>query len=85
MVENTHTHNIILQLFTCPPLLPNFSFLHQSFITLFLHQIIMDQDDIPKIFKDMRFYVQAINHRKREELSLKLKVRLTLAVLFLDM
>ena len=39
----------------------------------------MDRNEAPKIFKDMRFYVQAINHSKREELVLKLKVRLTLA------
>jgi hypothetical protein len=38
----------------------------------------MEQDDTPNIFKDMRFYVQAINHSKREELALKLKVGLTL-------
>jgi hypothetical protein len=38
----------------------------------------MEPDDTPKIFKDMRFYVQAINHSKREELALKLKVGLTL-------
>jgi hypothetical protein len=39
----------------------------------------MEPDDTPKIFKDMRFYVQAINHSKREELALELKVGLTLA------
>jgi len=35
----------------------------------------MDHDDIPNIFKDMRFYVQTINHPERKELVLKLTVR----------
>jgi hypothetical protein len=39
----------------------------------------MEPDDTPKIFKDMRFYVQAINHSKRQELFNKLKVGITLA------
>jgi hypothetical protein len=39
----------------------------------------MEQDAIPKIFKDLGFYVQAINHSKRVELVHKLKVGLTLA------
>jgi hypothetical protein len=39
----------------------------------------MEPDDTPKIFKDMGFYVQTINHSKREELVLKLTVGPTLA------
>ena len=39
----------------------------------------MNHDEASMIFKDMRFYVQAFNHSKREALILKLKVGLTLA------